>query len=227
MLTELFNQILKIKKEALLKPHKIKSKQVISNYIQENPNRIKLNIGSGGSGIAGWLNGDIWFYEGTVYMDVAETLPFNNSSVQFIKTEHMIEHLEYATCKYFFQECFRVLQSNGVLRISTPSLEKLILLYSGQGKVDTLELLAHHRQYHQRPTENINVWFNDHVRLWGHKFIFDQSTLLGLLKEVGFTKIKECKYGESEHSDLQGVETHDEDVEWMRWAYVMIFEVSK
>ena len=104
MLTELFNQILKIKKEALLKPHKIKSKQVISNYIQENPNRIKLNIGSGGSGIAGWLNGDIWFYEGTVYMDVAETLPFNNSSVQFIKTEHMIEHLEYATCKYFFQE---------------------------------------------------------------------------------------------------------------------------
>ena len=78
MLTELFNQILKIKKEALLKPHKIKSKQVISNYIQENPNRIKLNIGSGGSGIAGWLNGDIWFYEGTVYMDVAETLPFNN-----------------------------------------------------------------------------------------------------------------------------------------------------
>ena len=116
----------------------------------------------------------------------------------------MIEHLEYATCKYFFQECFRVLQSNGVLRISTPSLEKLILLYSEQGKVDTLELLAHHRQYHQRPTENINAWFNDHVRLWGHKFIFDQSTLLGLLKEVGFTKIKECKYGESEQGALRG-----------------------
>ena len=227
MLTKLFNQILKKKKEILLRPHKLKFKQIISNYIQENPSKIKLNIGSGGLCLSGWLNGDIWSYDGTVYMDVSEILPFDNNTVQFIKTEHMIEHLEYETCKYFFQECFRVLQQDGVLRISTPSLEELILLYSGQGKVDIPELLKHHRQYHQRPTENINAWFNDHVRLWGHQFIFDQTTLLGLLKEVGFTKIKECKYGESEHPDLQGVETHDEGIEWMKWAYVMIFEAYK
>lgn len=227
MLTELFDQILKTKKEILLRPHKLKSKQIISNYVQENPGKAKLNIGSGGSVLPGWLNADIWSYDGTVYMDVSEKLPFNNNTVQIIKTEHMIEHLEYETCKYFFQECFRVLQSDGVLRLSTPSLEKLILLYSGRGKVNIQKLLEHHRQYHQRPTENINAWFNDHVRLWGHQFIFDQPTLLGLLKEVGFTQIKECKYGESEHINLQGVETHDEGVEWMRWAYVMIFEASK
>ena len=40
-------------------------------------------------------------------------------------------------------------------------------------------------------------------------------------------EIKECKYGESEHPDLQGVETHDEGIEWMKWAYVMIFEAYK
>lgn len=227
MFTEFLNFLHKFKTDIWLAPYKKQSKKQIQSYVNKHNNCIRLNIGSGSTLISGYLNGDIWPHPGTVYMNVSEKLPFDDQSVKFIKCEHMIEHLDYSVCQFFLCECHRVLRKDGVLRISTPSLEKLISLYLEQGQIPHSELIQHHQDYHHQPTENICGWFNDHVRLWGHQFIFDQITLLELLKKSGFSRIQEVKYGESQYPELQNVETHDEGVEWMQWAYVMLFEACK
>ncbi|MFN7517617.1 MAG: class I SAM-dependent methyltransferase [Dolichospermum sp.] len=227
MFTEFLNFIHQLKKNIYLAPYKEQSKQRIYDYVTKNQDCIKLNIGSGATLIPGYLNGDIWTHPGTVYMNVSEKLPFDDQSVKFIKCEHMVEHLDYSVCQFFFSECYRVLHRDGVLRISTPSLEKIISLYLGKGQISHSELIEHHQNYHNRPNTNICSWFNDHMRLWGHEFIFDQTTLFSLLKQAGFREIQEVEYGKSQHLQLQNIETHDEGVEWMKSAYVMIFEVNK
>lgn len=227
MFTELMQKIIQIKQDLWLLPHKIRSRRRIAAYIREHQGQVRLNLGAGCSPMEGWLNGDIWPYPGTVYMDASRRLPFADGSVEFVRCEHLVEHLSYADSRRLLGECYRVLQADGILRISTPALEKLIALYWGEGQPAHAELLAHHQAYHNRPAENICAWFNDHVRLWGHQFIFDQATLTQLLKEVGFEHFVACQYGESQHPPLQGVEIHDEGVAWMRWAYVVILEAYK
>lgn len=227
MFVQVLNRIFQIKQNLWLLPYKIRSKRKIAAYFKENAECVQLNIGSGSNLLPGWLNGEVWPNKGTVYIDASKRLPFKDSSVRFINCEHLIEHLGYETCQYFFKECFRVLGEDGVLRISTPNLERLIPLYLGTSGLSPEEILTHHRQYHDSTVENMCGWFNDHMRLWGHKFIFDEPTLTELLRTASFSRIIKCEYGKSQHPELQEIEKHDEGVEWMKWAYVMIFEAYK
>lgn len=227
MLTKLVNSLLHLKQKMWLLPHKARSRRVINQFIQENPKKVRVNLGSGYKLMNGWLNADNWPYAGTVYIDVSQRLPFGDGEVELIKCEHLIEHLEYRVCRDLFRESYRVLQKGGILRLSTPDLAKLIKLYSDKTEPTPETLLEHHCTYHNRTANTMCAWFNDHMRLWGHQFIFDEPTLLSLLKESGFTRVQSYRYGESQNPHLKNVEIHDEGVEWMQWAYIMIFEAHK
>jgi len=188
---------------------------------------VKVNIGSGTSLLKGWLNGDSWPFRGTVYIDASEKLPFNDKSVHFINCEHLLEHLGYDACEKFLAECRRVLVKDGVLRISTPSLKKLIGIYSGQFHIPPSEILKHHSLHHNARVSDMCQWLNDHFYLWGHRFVFDEISIKGLLTRAGFSGVMECKYGESRHPELSGIDRHDEGAEWIKSAYTMIFEAEK
>ena len=43
---------------------------------------------------------------------------------------------------------------------------------------------------------------------WGHKFIYDRSTLQNMMEEVGFKDISWQKVGESNDKNLLGLESH-------------------
>jgi len=227
MFAQTLNKIFQIKQSLWLLPYQIRSKRKIAAHLRENADCVRVNIGSGPTPLAGWLNGEPWPSKETVCIDAYKRLPFKDSSVQFINCEHLVEHLGYKECQYFFKECFRALRNGGVLRISTPSLERLIQLYLGNGRLQTRELLAHHRKYHNSTVESTCEWFNDHMQLWGHKFIFDEPTSVELLRKAGFSRTIRCEYGKSEHPELQGIDKHFKGVEWLKWPYVMIFEAYK
>jgi predicted SAM-dependent methyltransferase len=51
----------------------------------------------------------------------ANGLPFNDSTVEAIYSEHCFEHLDYESeAKHFLRECLRCLKPQGVLRIVVP-----------------------------------------------------------------------------------------------------------
>ena len=227
MFFQVLNKIFQIKQSLWLLPYKIRSKRKIAAYLKENADCVRVNVGSGSNPLSGWLNGELWPSKETVCIDASKRLPFKDDSVHCINCEYLLEHLGYKTCQDFLKECFRVLREGGVLRASTPGLGKLIQIYLGSSQLSSEKVLVYHRQRYNPTVENMCEWFNDHMRLWGHKFIFDEPTLVELLRKAGFSRMIRCEYGKSEHLELQGIERRDEGIEWMKWAYVMIFEAYK
>jgi len=59
-------------------------------------------------------------FQGVRYGDVKKRLTFKDSSVNYIYTSHMLEHLFQDEAIFFLGECFRVLKSGGKLRICLP-----------------------------------------------------------------------------------------------------------
>ncbi len=171
---------------------------------------LKLHVGCGGFLLPGWLNSDLSPLNrgGVLYIDATERLPFADASLDFVYSEHFIEHLPYRQGRFFVEECQRVLKPGGVCRLATPKLEFLIELYQNQAA--PLEAYAR---------DSFDKWvggdlysralvINNFFHNWGHQCIYDHSTLTQLLTLSGFKTVVACEVGESEHAALQNLEHH-------------------
>ena len=70
----------------------------------------------------------------TVWMDLTKTFQFENESVDFIYSSHTIEHLTYEEATFVFNECYRVLKPNGIIRIIVPDFGSLVENYLSNKK---------------------------------------------------------------------------------------------
>ena len=58
---------------------------------------VKVHFGSGSRILEGWVNLDAYPADGVDYlMDLRSELPFEDGSVRYIFSEHVVEHLERA-----------------------------------------------------------------------------------------------------------------------------------
>tara|TARA_Y100000591_G_scaffold264592_1_gene237997 strand:+ start:303 stop:959 length:657 start_codon:yes stop_codon:yes gene_type:complete len=60
------------------------------------------------------------------YCDASKKIPFQDSTVDLIYSCHMLEHLDQNETKIFFNESYRVLKPNGIMRIVVPDFERLV-----------------------------------------------------------------------------------------------------
>jgi predicted SAM-dependent methyltransferase len=168
----------------------------------------KLQIGGGWRRLDGWLNSDIELAPDILYMDAAKPFPLPDSAFRFVFTEHMIEHIEYDQAQAMLRECHRVLATGGVIRVVTPNLNVVAAIGAEcrseiqQAYVDYF--LQHFIPDGQPPTRAAIA--NAFFRSWGHRFIYDEPTLRLLLEAAGFTDIVRRRLGESDHSELSGIE---------------------
>jgi len=165
----------------------------------------KLHLGSGDNVLSGWANLDLLGGNGVLSLDLTKPLPVDSNSIDFIFTEHFIEHITRAQGAGLLADCYRVLRPGGVIRISTPSLRKLVSEYTS-GRVEEwgdVEWLP------STPCQMVN----EGVRDWGHQFVYDHEEMHLLLKEVGFRQIVDRDWRRSGHSQLENLECrphHDE-----------------
>ena len=173
----------------------------------------RLHIGCGQQSIPGWVNIDNQGLPGVdQVLDVRHGLPFRN--VVSIYAEHFLEHLSLDEGLAFLQECRRVLSPDGVLRLSTPNLDWVIVTH-----------------YHgwQQPDEAARL---DCVRLnrafhgWGHQFLYNRAMLDAALRAAGFDGITACRYGESATPELAGLERHETWDDTPDLPHVLIAEAS-
>lgn len=160
--------------------------------------QVRLHLGCGSNIIPGWINIDLEAGDGIMQHDLTKPLPFASGTVQYVYSEHSIEHVSYGEAASLLREIRRVLMPGGVLRISTPDLVFLI---------------------HQYLTNNMKEWadvswlprtpcqmVNEGMRSWGHQFLYDERELALQLSGAGFQTVRKMAYRESAIPALANLE---------------------
>jgi predicted SAM-dependent methyltransferase len=158
----------------------------------------RLHLGSGDHVIEGWANIDAFGLPGVVAWDLTKTLPIKDGQVDFIFSEHFIEHVSLDQGTKLIRDCFRVLRPGGVLRVSTPDLRAVIDEYLDM-RVDRWANVDWHPS---TPCQMVN----EALRLWGHLFVYDFAELAAAFEVAGFVSVRRQTWRESEHPELCGLE---------------------
>jgi predicted SAM-dependent methyltransferase len=164
---------------------------------------LSVNIGAGPFGKPGWINIDLFRHKNiSLRYDCRSRLPFSDSSIDRLKCEHLLEHLDIRDeVPHFLNECLRCLKPNSIFRIVVPDVELFIMAYCSGKKEEWAKIGF---------TEIESQWgsgmyiLNHVFRQNGeHKFGYDFKTLKGILEKAGFESIKKTSFGNSEDLHLR------------------------
>lgn len=186
----------------------------IRQYLASSQIR-KLQIGCGANLLPGWLNTTLYpFTPGAVFMDACQPLPMPDACFDYIFSEHVIEHLEFAEAARMLRECQRILRDGGRIRLATPDLQQIIAVYTqpqAQAQQRYLRWIMDSFRPQvgdYNPAHAINQSFHG----WRHKFIYDEATLIKALQDAGFSGICRVQPGASADANLRGIEQHGKTV---------------
>jgi predicted SAM-dependent methyltransferase len=189
---------------------KVVDRRKIEKYLAGTSVR-KLQLGANDVELPGWLNTDIApSSPKTVYLDATKTFLLPTNSFDYIFHEHVIEHISYREGCYMLNECFRVLKSGGVMRISTPNLGALVALFSGDLTQEQYDYMSFIKQTWIPDAATASPCFimnNMFRKDWVHIFVYDEPTLRDSLERTGFSEIRRQRVGESEDVNLRGLES--------------------
>jgi predicted SAM-dependent methyltransferase len=165
---------------------------------------LQLNLGCGPKALPGWVNVDI--NRGPhvdVVWDLSRPLPFRTASCAAIFGEHVIEHLTRSDAENLLRECHRVLETGGVLRLSTPDAGRYLRSYAGDGE------FLHHPQFPQQigsRLDRINMMMREEGQ---HLWVYDAESLTTALRQVGFASVTVLEFNVSHHPAMREIDSAD------------------
>lgn len=165
----------------------------------------RLHLGCGGNVLAGWANLDLDGAAPVIRWDLTQRIPAAKDHFDYVYSEHFIEHIRFDEARTLLRDCHRFLKPGGTLRLSTPSLEKLVDEYRS-GRLSEWDDMG------WRPSSPARL-LNEGMRLWGHQFVYDLAELQALLRDCGFARIEQVGWRQSSHDALRNLESrphHDE-----------------
>lgn len=157
-----------------------------------------LHLGCGNNILDGWSNIDVARGPSIIRCDLSRALPVAKGTIEFIYSEHFIEHLTRPRGLLFLKMCHEALKPGGILRISTPDLQKLMREYL-KGQVDEWQNVS------WAPSSPCAM-VNEGLRLWGHQYVYDENELRGALETAGFVNIRRMAWRQSDHETLRNLE---------------------
>lgn len=166
---------------------------------------LKLHIGCGNIRLDGWVNVDLESEVADLKHDLREPFPYGDNSVDFIYSEHFIEHLTAQEGLKLLKEIYRVLKPCGVVRIATPNLNYTMFRYFFFWKRQSW-FKKFGYEWIKTKAEMINICFRE----WGHQYLYNHEELERRLREAGFTNIRRQKINKSSYPELQKRETRKE-----------------
>tara|TARA_Y100000034_G_C6905855_1_gene420294 strand:+ start:4714 stop:5277 length:564 start_codon:yes stop_codon:yes gene_type:complete len=145
---------------------------------------MKVHVGSGKNYLQGWINCDInsnhkYDREWDLLSSVT---PFDDNSVDYIFTEHVLEHFTLKQAISILKTFRSVMKQGAVLRVVVPSLESLIEGYL----YDEHFLDTYNSTFTDRKAAFKAQLFNRTFYEYGHKNMFDKQLLLFALRSAGF-----------------------------------------
>lgn len=143
------------------------------------------------------------------FADATKMLPLADSSVETLYSSHMFEHLSREGAEFFLKDSLRVLETDGILRISVPDLKIAAQNYYIEEdannfmntllveapKIDTLK-------------EKLSLLFNGYRH---HQWMYDGKSLSDLFRKVGFKNVVICSAGETTIQNPEGLNLFERD----------------
>tara|TARA_B100000963_G_scaffold199242_1_gene173444 strand:+ start:3136 stop:3798 length:663 start_codon:yes stop_codon:yes gene_type:complete len=164
----------------LMRLNSIKYKYL--NTIKKN-NYVKIHLGPGKKNyIPGWINIDANMFSAKcdMWLDLRYKLPFQNSSVNYCYSHHMIEHLP--NMKKHLEDIFRILKSGGVYRIGGPNGDSAIKKFI-ENDANWFSSFPDNRESIGGRFENFIFCRQEHLTILTFSFLNE------ILKKIGFTNI--------------------------------------
>lgn len=158
-----------------------------------------LNLGCGPYRLPGFVNIDPE-PGADMQLDLTQPLPWPDSSIDGIYSEHAIQRLSQAQGIALLHECRRVLKTGGVLRISTPDLAETVRDYVND--YEHPEFARFGMAWTANRCERLNM----SMRWWGHQWVYDEEELTRLGRMAGLKLLGRYAHGESPHVALRGLE---------------------
>jgi len=178
---------------------------------------IKVNLGAGPDGVAGWINYDWgwlpllakvgllktvirWGWLSKDYnrvwpefklVDIRKDWPVENDSVDFVYCSHVLEHLEKRETIKVLKQVRGVMKKSAVARFVLPDISQIV-------KIEDADELC--RAWWGYDKDKMVWWQKCLVR--GHRWMYGKKSFEKILKEVGFSKIKFLKYRQGRVPDL-------------------------
>ena len=178
----------------------------------------KYNLGCGTYLYQDFLNIGYWSHlsEDVIYNDLNGTsntfmlnhdlrkgIPALDSSLDLVYHAHMLEHLSYLDGITFIDECFRVLNPGGRMRILVPDLELWINAYSSKNNF-------FFNEYRKVLDNDIYVTngsiFMGMLHNHEHKCGYDFEMINWLLTRCGFHNITRTLYADSSIENINLIE---------------------
>ena len=135
---------------------------------------MKLHLGCGKLYLKNYINVDIESKIADIKHDIVKLDFINNEKVNEIYICHVLEHIKRQDTINLFLEWNRLLQKNGVLRISVPNFESIVKIYQKNKNISELIGLINGGQ-----RNNYDI----------HYICYDLKIMKEILETCGFTDI--------------------------------------
>lgn len=149
---------------------------------------LRLHLGSGGTHLDGWINIDLVGLPVDLPWNLRHPLPFSDGSAEAVFHEHLLEHLPLLAVSALLEECLRLLQPGGIIRVGVPDAGRYIQdIAHPAGVIESLRP--------GRPTPLMAL--AEVAYCYGHRWLWDGPTLSAAIQEAGFSSVSTRGFGQS------------------------------
>lgn len=162
---------------------------------------MNLHIGCGPCYFENWINIEIDpNYKCDLIHDMTQPFPYESNSVDFIYSEHTIEHITVEDAVKFFKEVYRILKPGGVIRTATFDMD-VFLQHHQPESIDWKEA-AHWNEVGLGFIETRMESLNIAMRWWGHQYVYNVEEMIRRLREAGFSNVYSSQFNKSNYLEL-------------------------
>ncbi len=175
--------------------------------------KILLHLGCGGNYKEGFINIDFGGHV-DLRLDLRKKLPFPDRSIDYIYSEHFLEHLSYSDALDCVKDYRRVLKSGAKLKLVLPQVEGAFRAYLKKDLSFFTHVfeaagvdIAISDTEQLTPIDWLNhAVFNHRDYLWSapggeHQYLYDEQKVLQMLRDCGFAQVSITDFHPDEDSE--------------------------
>ena len=174
---------------------------------------VLVNLGCGMSNHPKFINVDGYPHPHVHFVHRIDRLPmFSDGSADLIYASHCLEHFKYRDIDRVLSEWARVLKPGGVLRLSVPDFDKLMVIYSDTRNPDDF-------------IEQLMGGQNNRYNF--HYVLFNKMNLVNYLARAGFVDIKEWIPGSNDLTTFGDFSVYQKEIKGMKYEISLNIEARK